>query len=170
MEPSVLRRTILFNADPLYPVKAHPTTTFPSLWIASAETEPLNHDPIKNQVSISPPLFIRAILFDPDPLYAVKVPPTTIFPSLWIANALTIPLHQAQTVKFVSNVPLVLRRIILLIEVPLYVLKFPPTTIFPSLWSASALIALLNQAQIVNVVSNEPSVLRRVIYFWFTQL
>jgi hypothetical protein len=66
-------------------------------------------------------------------------------------------------VKEVSNVPSVLSLAILCELEPLYVLKLPPTMIFPSAWTARENTSLLNEDQMLKEVSNVPSVLSLAI-------
>jgi hypothetical protein len=79
--PSILSLAILFVLEPLYVVKYHPTTIFPSDWISRVLTVELKPFPIANQVSLVPSVFNLMILFVFVPLYVVNAPPTIIFPS-----------------------------------------------------------------------------------------
>ena len=80
-----------------------------------------------------PLLFNLIIPLTEEPLYVVNVPPTIILPSDWVANLFTWALNPTPVTNEVSWVPFVFNRIIrvVLVEEPLYVVKFPPTKIFP---------------------------------------
>lgn len=86
-----------------------------------------------NHVSIDPSVLRRAIYFDPIQLYVVKLPPTTILPSLWIFIDLTVELNQLPILKPVSIDPSEFRRIRYFTPVQLYTNMLQPTIIFPSL-------------------------------------
>ncbi len=155
--PSVFKRMMLLHLFQSYFVKSPPTRIFPPLWIVIVLTGPSNQTPIVNQVSMVPLIFRRTILFFVVQLYDVKSPPTSIFPSFWIANVLMVPLNQFPIVKEESIDPLVLRRMILFAVTQLYDVKSPQAIIFPPLWIANVLIASLNHHQIVKEESLFPS-------------
>lgn len=118
LDPSVFRRTNLFDVDQLYEVKSPPTRILFPVCIARVLTLLLENQtpPTLNPVSIVPSVFKRVILPTAVPqLYEVKFPPTTILPLPSIAKAYTTPIlsNQIQRLKLVSLVPSVLRRMIL---------------------------------------------------------
>jgi hypothetical protein len=171
-DQSVLRRMILFTAIQLYVVNIPPTIIFPSLWMAMV----LDSHPAPNQVqrkvsSLVPSALTRIILFAATQLYVVNCHPIIIFPSPCTATAFTANANPLQVVINVSSlVPSALRRIILFAAIQLHVVKAPPATILPSLWTAKVFIEPLNPLQTLKLASLVPSVLRRIILFAVTPL
>ena len=162
-EPSVFNRTILFINVPLYAVNWPPTIIFPSVCIDVDVTPELNPVPTTNDVSKEPSVFNLTILFIDVPLYDVKFPPTSIFPSDWIENDRTLSLNPVPTTNDVSKEPSVFNLTILFIDVPLYDVNAPPTNIFPSDCNITSVIPELNPVPIVNDVSKLPSVFNLAI-------
>ena len=83
-------------------------------------------DPIVKVASSVPSVFKRARLFLNVPLYPVKSPQISIFPSGWSAIlliALELSIIPAPVAKLVSRLPLVLRRAILPLAISLYPVK-----------------------------------------------
>ncbi|MEI7563666.1 MAG: hypothetical protein WCJ39_08820 [bacterium] len=161
---------ILFAVVQLYAVKYHPTMILPSFWIANALMVLLKPLHIKNQVSRLPLILRRAILFTVTQLYPVNAPPTIIFPSFWIANALTVLLKPLHIKNQVSAVPSVCIRTILFAMIPLYEINVPPTIIFPSSCHMITLISLSNQFQTAKLQSFVPSPFKRVTLLTATPL
>ena len=145
-------------------------------WIAIDFTVLLAPVPVfvLNTMFRVPSEFRRTMRFAVAPLKVVKSPPKMIFPSDWIASALTelfapVPVFVE---KVVSRVPSELSLIIRFLADPLNVKKAPPKIILPSDWIAIADTALFGPEPmfVVNVVSRVPSEFRRTIRFTVTPL
>ena len=89
------------------------------------------------KVSRVPSAFSRAMQLRVTPPMVLNVPPITIFPSAWIAMALTAPFALGS--NKVSRLPSAFRRAMRLRGVPPMVVNVPPIMIFPSACTAMAL-------------------------------
>ena len=100
----------------------------------------------------------------------VKAPPTYIFPLESIAIAFTEPLNPVVLSKSVSLLPSAFNLIILFAATPLYVVKNPPTYIFPLESIAIVFTVLLNPVVLSKAVSLLPSAFNLIILFATTFL
>ena len=87
--------------------------------MAIANTGLLNPIELSNVASFVPLAFKRIILFSVIPLYVVKLPPTSILPSVCIAIWFVLLLNPIELSNVASFVPLAFNRIILFAETPL---------------------------------------------------
>ena len=117
---------------PSYKVKIPPTNIFPSVCSAIVVTEPLKPEPVVKPVSRVPSAFNLVIRVWATPLYKLKSPTSNIFPSVCSAMARTELLKPVPVVKPASRMPSALNLTIRFCEVLLWVVKVPPTNIFPS--------------------------------------
>jgi len=138
--PSVFKRAKSLLATPLYVVKLPQIITFPSDCIAVENMEALAPAPVANVISNVPLLFKRATPPLAVPSYNVKLPQIIILPSGCNVIDQIELFAPAHGLNIVSNVPSVLRRAILFLGVPLYVVKSPQMMSFPSVCSAILLI------------------------------
>ena len=112
---------------------------------------------VRKLVSRVPSVFKRAIFPLAVPLYVVKKPQISIFPSGWIATLDTssfIPTPVAR--KPVSSDPFVLRRVIHSLESQLYCVKLPQIIIFPSVCNAIDTIGPFAAKRLAKFVSSFP--------------
>ena len=167
-EPSELSLINLFCVVPVNVVNAPPANTFPSDWIAIELTVP-SPLPILNVESFEPSVLSLINESCVEPVNVEKEPPTNIFPSDWIDIEITWLLNPLPISNDVSFEPSELSLIKLFCVEPEYVVKFPPTNIFPSDWIAIDLIVKkgwpVNPVPISNDVSFEPSELSLIKLF-----
>ena len=144
-------------------VKFPPTKIFPSLCIAKALMVLLNQIQILKELSLVPSEFKRINLFAVDHWYVVKFPPTKILSSFCTVIEFTVLLNPFQISKKLSLVPSEFKRISLFAVVQLYVVKFPPTKIFPSFCMTMLFTLPSIIYQLIKELSLVPSVFKRVI-------